>query len=114
MSGAPIHLTPPPDHSKTLLAAVVGVSLAVLVFTLTRSTLPHVGDNIHSLPHGGDYRDGTKIISYNSPRGNRVGTLKTLPLILAITLPAVIYALSHRRIPRPCNNPACPSLHNQR
>jgi hypothetical protein len=114
MSGAPIHLTPPPDHSKTLFAAVVGVSLAVLVFTLTRSTLPHTGDNIHSLPHGGHYRDGTKVIGYNSPNGTRSGPQKTIPLVLVIILPAIIYALSHRRSTRPCSNPLCPASHNQR
>nr|WDD44732.1 triple gene block protein 2 [Shallot latent virus] len=63
-------LSPPPDHTKTLLAGVVGVCIALCLYTLTRSTLPHVGDNIHSLPHGGCYQDGTKKIIYNRPARN--------------------------------------------
>nr|QQX32713.1 TGB2 [Butterbur mosaic virus]QQX32736.1 triple gene block 2 [Butterbur mosaic virus] len=60
-------LSPPPDNTKTFLALAIGVSLAVILFVATRSTLPHVGDNIHHLPHGGRYRDGTKTIDYCSP-----------------------------------------------
>nr|WBG54316.1 triple gene block protein 2 [Poplar mosaic virus] len=60
-------LSPPPDHSKTFLVAAAGLSLVLCLYTLTRSTLPGVGDNIHSLPHGGQYRDGTKSINYCSP-----------------------------------------------
>nr|QED44825.1 TGB2 [Garlic yellow virus]QED44831.1 TGB2 [Garlic yellow virus] len=63
-------LSPPPDHSKTFLACAIGATVAVCLFTLTRSTLPHVGDNIHHLPHGGCYQDGTKRIHYNSPRSH--------------------------------------------
>nr|WOL52765.1 triple gene block protein 2 [Carrot virus S] len=58
----------PPDNSKSVLAAAVGLSLALIVFSLTRSTLPVVGDNIHNLPHGGCYADGTKRISYFAPQ----------------------------------------------
>nr|QED43859.1 TGB2 [Garlic latent virus] len=60
-------LSPPPDHTKTFFACAVGICAAICLYTLTRSTLPHVGDNIHSLPHGGCYQDGTKRIYYNSP-----------------------------------------------
>nr|CAC84179.1 TGB2 protein [Garlic latent virus] len=63
-------LRPPPDHSKTYFACAIGVGIALCLYTLTRSTLPHVGDNIHSLPHGGCYQDGTKRIVYNSPARN--------------------------------------------
>ncbi|BAI49694.1 triple gene block protein 2 [Butterbur mosaic virus] len=63
-------LAPPPDNTKTLFALAIGVGLALILFVATRSTLPHVGDNIHHLPHGGRYRDGTKSIDYCSP-GNK-------------------------------------------
>nr|QED43853.1 TGB2 [Garlic latent virus] len=63
-------LSPPPDHTKTYFAGAIGVCIALCLYTLTRSTLPHVGDNIHSLPHGGCYQDGTKRIVYNSPAKN--------------------------------------------
>nr|QED43823.1 TGB2 [Garlic latent virus]QED43877.1 TGB2 [Garlic latent virus]QED43883.1 TGB2 [Garlic latent virus] len=63
-------LSPPPDHTKTYFAGAIGVCVALCLYTLTRSTLPHVGDNIHSLPHGGCYQDGTKRIVYNNPARN--------------------------------------------
>nr|QED43727.1 TGB2 [Garlic latent virus] len=63
-------LSPPPDHTKTFFAGAIGICIALCLYTLTRSTLPHVGDNIHSLPHGGCYQDGTKRIVYNSPARN--------------------------------------------
>nr|AEI55833.1 12K protein [Potato virus H] len=62
-------LSPPPDYTKVLFCACVGVASSVIVHLGTRSTLPSVGDNIHSLPHGGLYRDGTKQIAYCSPKG---------------------------------------------
>nr|QDG00803.1 triple gene block protein 2 [Apple stem pitting virus] len=58
----------PPDYSKSVFPIAVGVAVAVVLFTLTRSTLPQVGDNIHNLPHGGNYQDGTKRISYCGPK----------------------------------------------
>nr|AGR66414.1 TGB2 [Apple stem pitting virus] len=58
----------PPDYSKSVYPIAVGVAIAVVLSTLTRSTLPQVGDNIHNLPHGGNYQDGTKRISYCGPR----------------------------------------------
>nr|UCR98564.1 triple gene block 2 [Apple stem pitting virus] len=58
----------PPDYSKSVYPVAVGVAIAVVLFTLTRSTLPQVGDNIHNLPHGGNYQDGTKRISYCGPK----------------------------------------------
>nr|UCJ00480.1 triple gene block 2 [Cherry twisted leaf associated virus] len=58
-------LTPPTDFSKPLLFAAAGVSLALLCATFKANYLPTVGDNIHSLPHGGSYRDGTKAVNYN-------------------------------------------------
>lgn len=63
-------LTAPPDYSKVLIPAVLGLTVALCIFALTRSNLPHVGDNIHSLPHGGNYKDGTKCVTYKSPGKN--------------------------------------------
>nr|QKV49429.1 ORF3 [Apple stem pitting virus] len=60
----------PPDYSKSVFPVAVGVAVAVVLFTLTRSTLPQVGDNIHNLPHGGNYQDGTKRISYCGPKNS--------------------------------------------
>ncbi|AID51403.1 TGB-2 [Cherry twisted leaf associated virus] len=58
-------LTPPTDFSRPLLFAAAGISLALLCATFKANYLPTVGDNIHSLPHGGSYRDGTKAVNYN-------------------------------------------------
>ncbi|UXX34105.1 triple gene block protein 2 [Pseudostellaria heterophylla carlavirus 2] len=58
-------LLPPPDNTKAFFALAVGVSGALCLHFLTRSNLPFSGDNIHSLPHGGNYVDGTKAIRYN-------------------------------------------------
>nr|QCY49521.1 triple gene block 2 protein [Shallot latent virus] len=82
-------LSPPPDHTKTYFACAVGVCIALCLYALTRSTLPHVGDNIHSLPHGGCYQDGTKRIVYNSPARN----FPSSNLLLSLTSPLCLLAL---------------------
>ncbi|AFP73390.1 TGB2 [Sweet potato C6 virus] len=92
-------LTPPPDHSKSLLAICVGIAIALVLYSLTRSNLPHVGDNLHSLPHGGCYQDGTKSISYNSPaRTYPASTLLAKsafnPFLIVLLLSACIFILS--------------------
>lgn len=56
--------TPPPDFSKVYLAAVAGICATLAIHAATRDTKPHVGDNIHHLPHGGHYQDGNKRIIY--------------------------------------------------
>nr|WLW42347.1 triple gene block protein 2 [Lily virus X] len=68
-------LIPPPDYSKPILAAVIGGALAFFVLLVTRNTLPHTGDNLHSLPHGGSYCDGTKRIHYRGPHRSGVPEL---------------------------------------
>lgn len=60
--------TPPTDNSKVILAGIAGVSLAVITFLATADRTPHVGDNIHHLPHGGTYQDGNKQILFLGPR----------------------------------------------
>nr|BAU45631.1 triple gene block protein2 [Alternanthera mosaic virus] len=95
MSGLPHSLTPPADHSKAVLAAVVGVSLALIINSFLVYRLPSPGDNIHNLPFGGSYRDGTKSIHYNSSRAqNTVSGVS--PLLIVLILSALIYALSCR------------------
>nr|AXL97639.1 triple-gene-block protein 2 [Potato virus H] len=61
-------LSPPPNYTGVFVCACIGLSIALVVHLATRSTIPQVGDNIHSLPHGGLYRDGTKQITYCSPK----------------------------------------------
>lgn len=63
-------LSAPPDYTKSVFVIAIGLVLGVGLFMLTRNNLPHVGDNIHSLPHGGCYRDGTKAISYGGPKSH--------------------------------------------
>lgn len=91
-------LSPPPDNSKAIFAAAVGLSLVLLVLVYSRNTLPQVGDNIHSLPHGGVYRDGTKSVFYGAP--GKLNSLEKAQKILSqpwawvIALVAVIILLS--------------------
>ncbi|AEO12142.1 tgb2 [Tamus red mosaic virus] len=113
MSGRQVHLTPPVDHSNSVLALVVGVSIALVVFSITRNTSPHVGDNIHSLPHGGCYKDGTKSIYYGKPGNSVRQPARGAALVLVIFLPILIYAIhkfeSRRTRVSACGHIACPS-----
>ncbi|AZM69109.1 triple gene block protein 2 [Garlic yellow mosaic-associated virus] len=95
-------ISAPPDYSKTFVIIAVGAGIALCLFILTRSTLPSVGDNIHQLPHGGTYVDGTKRINYCGPNkefpssnlfnpGSNFGVL-----LLVITLIFAIHVLSGR------------------
>ncbi|CAA79763.1 12K-protein [Plantago asiatica mosaic virus] len=109
MSGAH-HLTPPTDYGKPVLAASIGISLALLVYTATRSTLPHVGDNLHALPHGGRYVDGTKSISYFSPSASKTRDPFPFAFLLILTLSGLILLLSRRRS-NPHSCPSCGTPH---
>nr|AHJ80267.1 triple gene block protein 2 [Cherry twisted leaf associated virus] len=82
-------LQPPTDYSKPLLFAAVGVSLALLCATYKSNYLPVVGDNIHSLPHGGAYRDGTKAVNYNGincKEISSIGSFSTSYKLIAFSL----------------------------
>nr|UCJ00285.1 triple gene block 2 [Cherry green ring mottle virus] len=94
-------LKPPTDFSRPLLFAVAGVSLALLCASYKSHYLPSVGDNIHSLPHGGHYSDGTKSISYNGLNCQQHSgqTLlsshnKLIPLTLVLLVSFSIYVSS--------------------
>nr|CEN56832.1 triple gene block protein2 [Plantago asiatica mosaic virus] len=90
------HLTPPTDYGKPVLAVSIGISLALLVYAATRSTLPHVGGNLHALPHGGRYVDGTKSISYFSPNHSKSRDPLPLAFLTVLTLSGLILLLSRR------------------
>ncbi|AEQ35302.1 triple gene block 2 protein [Mirabilis jalapa mottle virus] len=93
-------LTPPANYTSVYVAAAVGLSIALIVGLVTRSTLPHVGDLQHSLPHGGLYKDGTKSINYFKPRSlNSIEAKASFwgqPWCLVILLVAVIICLSRK------------------
>ncbi|QVY47452.1 triple gene block protein 2 [Agapanthus carlavirus B] len=101
-------LSPPPDNSKSYLVLSVCAGVCLSLFLLTRSTLPHTGDNIHSLPHGGTYQDGTKTIRYCSPNkkvpsSNLFGGGGSINIfILVILLVASIIYLSVNQTRRTC------------
>lgn len=98
-------LTPPPDYSKAVLAVAIGLAAALLVHQLTRSTIPHSGDNIHSLPFGGSYVDGTKRIRYEGPSRSNTGHF-WLPALIVAVLPGVIW-LGRPRTAHICRCPLC-------
>lgn len=104
MSAAPLRLSPPPDYTKTLLPLTVGIGIALVVFTLTRSTLPAVGDPLHSLPHGGRYRDGTKSILYQPPQSHTNGFLPLLAVLLVSLAIYVSSVLNNRGSNRHCTH----------
>ncbi|QGT76800.1 P3 [Citrus yellow mottle-associated virus] len=100
-------LQPPPDHSWTYRILALGTAFALFTLTLTRDTSRHVGDPSHSLPFGGYYRDGSKVVHYNSPRATRPTSNTTLWALLPITLILVIHALhrlNHRDHSCRCNH----------
>ncbi|AIZ76633.1 triple gene block protein 2 [Elderberry carlavirus D] len=85
-------LSAPPNRTNLYLAIAIAVCVVGSLYTLTRSSLPHVGDNIHSLPHGGRYRDGTKQVDYCSP-GRRYPSSNLLAQRSNIWVLALIIAL---------------------
>jgi len=104
-------LSPPPDHTKAVLAIAIGVACALSLFTLTRSNLPHVGDNIHHLPHGGLYRDGTKCITYGAPARKwpasnlfNSGNFPALAVVLALSAIIVYRSSGVNRICQHCEH----------
>lgn len=88
-------LSRPPDYTKVFFAGALAVGTAFVIHFLRRSELPHVGDNLHHLPYGGFYCDGTKKISYNGSHGNKQSHFFN-PLLLIFVLSALIYGLSRR------------------
>nr|QVD99722.1 triple gene block protein 3 [Banmivirus BanMMV] len=86
-------LSRPPDYTKVLFVGSLAVGTAIVIHFLRKNELPHVGDNLHHLPYGGSYCDGTKSINY---RGNQSKSQPFVfnPLLLIFTLSALIYALS--------------------
>lgn len=104
-----MRLQAPPDFTKPLVAVAIGVSIAVAVNFITRSNLPHVGDNLHHLPHGGCYVDGTKRITYNSP-GGPPAYRSFWPFLTVILLTGALL-LRGTRTPRPCACPHCTPTH---
>nr|UCJ00533.1 triple gene block protein 2 [Peach chlorotic mottle virus] len=107
-------LAQPPDFSKSVFPLAIGLAVGVVIFALTRSTLPHTGDNIHHLPHGGNYVDGTKKISYCGPKESfptpGILGLKFYAFCLACCILAYLHAAfrvnnSSFRCPTCINNP---------
>nr|WAB21369.1 triple gene block protein 3 [Banmivirus BanMMV] len=86
-------LSRPPDYTRVLLVGVFAIGTAFIIHSIRKSELPHVGDNLHYLPYGGSYCDGTKKISYSGGRNSKSVTTFN-PLLLIFTLSAIIYVLS--------------------
>ncbi|BBD14451.1 triple gene block 2 [Cherry virus B] len=108
-------LTPPPDNLRFLTPIAVGLAVGIVIYALTRSTLPGVGDNIHNLPHGGDYRDGTKTIQYYRPKGSfpssnlfSTSNFATLCVVILIIFAIHVSELFNRPNRRTCgcSNPS--------
>ena len=70
-------LIPPPNPQKTYQITVLALGLVLLAFVLISDHSPKVGDHLHNLPFGGEYKDGTKTIKYFQ-RPNQHSLSKTL------------------------------------
>nr|QHA79266.1 triple gene block 2 [Papaya mosaic virus]QHA79271.1 triple gene block 2 [Papaya mosaic virus]QHA79281.1 triple gene block 2 [Papaya mosaic virus] len=107
MSSHQTFLTPPPDHSKSVLAVAVGLGLALVIHFSLSYKLPTPGDNIHSLPFGGYYKDGTKTVHYNSPgRGPKVSG--PAPILLVFALIFALHVLRKRDTSHRPHHSGCP------
>nr|ADI70510.1 11 kDa protein [White ash mosaic virus] len=95
----------PTNFSKPLLAIAIGVGAGLLIHTLRRSELPHAGDNIHHLPHGGLYKDGNKCMHINGPHKPSLKAGSTGP-IYAVLILTLLIILSERftRTRRSCTH----------
>nr|QJD13459.1 triple gene block protein 2 [Alfalfa virus S] len=94
---------PPPDYTKVFLAATIGAALALTTLFATRNTAPHVGDNIHHLPHGGLYQDGNKRIAYAGPGTGAHSRQHFLPAIAVVLLTlGIIISERFKRPTRSC------------
>lgn len=88
-------LVRPPDYTKVFLVGSLAIGTAFIIHFIRRNELPHVGDNLHHLPYGGSYCDGTKRINYGGSHNSKSVTIFN-PLLLIFTLSAIIYVLSRR------------------
>nr|QED43056.1 TGB2 [Asparagus virus 3] len=62
-------LTPPTNYESVFKILAIGALSCLSIYALRANQLPHTGDNVHHLPHGGNYADGTKRIQYFRPGG---------------------------------------------
>nr|AZF99038.1 orf3 [Papaya mosaic virus] len=108
MSSHRVHLTPPTDHSKTFFVLAIGVGIACIFHFALAYRLPTPGDGSHSLPFGGHYRDGTKTISYNSPRGHSTNH-GLAPLAAVLCIIFALHVLRPRDRASGLNHHHCPS-----
>nr|UTU35107.1 TGB2 [Shallot virus X] len=98
---------PPPDYSKIYLALGSGLALGFVVYAFRSNHLPHVGDNTHNLPHGGQYCDGNKRVIYSGPKTGASTTHSFWPIItvFALTLAILITSCPRRRVCIRCSQP---------
>nr|QCY49541.1 triple gene block 2 protein [Shallot virus X] len=98
---------PPPDYSKIYLALGCGLALGFVIYASRVNQLPHVGDNTHNLPHGGQYCDGNKRVLYSGPKTGSAPTSHLWPFItvIALTLAILLTSRSRRRVCIRCSQP---------
>nr|WCJ13311.1 putative triple gene block protein 2 [Lolium latent virus] len=96
-------LAPPDSLKQVYLTLAAGFAVGLGIFLLRTNTLPHTGDNIHHLPHGGCYRDGTKSIRYNPP-GVATSSNIFLPAIAVLCILALLHVpfFQPNRVRRRC------------
>nr|QTU68642.1 triple gene block protein 2 [Potato virus X] len=113
MSAQGHRLTAPVNSEKVYIVLGLSFALISITFLLSRNNLPHVGDNIHSLPHGGAYRDGTKAVLYNSPNfGSRTSLSNGKNAAFAVVLLLSLLIYGSRCLPQRNHLCACGNNHS--
>ncbi|QYF50238.1 MAG: putative triple gene block protein 2 [Xinjiang alphaflexivirus 2] len=92
-------LTPPPDPNKSYQLAILAAGVVLTTLVLVSDHTPKVGDQLHNLPFGGYYQDGTKKIHYwKNQHPNQLSQTLTKPnnftvLIIALTIILLLHGL---------------------
>ncbi|BAG12160.1 Triple gene block protein 2 [Asparagus virus 3] len=87
-------LTPPTNYESVFKILAIGALSCLSIYSLRTNHLPHTGDNIHHLPHGGNYADGTKRVQYFRPSAPVHGSSKFTAACAILFLTLLILAQS--------------------
>ncbi|BAE44213.1 triple gene block protein 2 [Potexvirus ecsalstroemeriae] len=87
-------LTPPPNYENVYKLVALGFICVGIILATKSNHNHHTGDQQHSLPFGGIYRDGTKTVSYFRPSDPITHSNKWLAFSSVITISLIIWLCS--------------------
>lgn len=108
-------LTPRADLTDTYKIIAIALLLSACIYFQNSHYQPVAGDNLHRLPFGGQYQDGTKKISYFPQQqsyfhsGNK---LNVLILIFILTLGIVLTNKFSFSVSRTTHQHSCYNTHS--